>query len=170
MPLKNSFVDKVQHLLLEANTDLLFLAKSAFVFVVFIGGVGPLCRVNWATINQNFSPLKSIPTCKIPPNQFVFCPASMGNCTSKDEKDQKKLNRRIDEQIRKDQSMQLRVIKLLLLGKLFCSQSLIDFLCFRRRRIRQINDFETDEDFTLEWVWEEWSGANKAGCLFQLYS
>ncbi|CAD5219668.1 unnamed protein product [Bursaphelenchus okinawaensis] len=40
----------------------------------------------------------------------------MGHCTSKDQKDQKRLNRRIDEQIRKDQSMQLRVIKLLLLG------------------------------------------------------
>lgn len=41
----------------------------------------------------------------------------MGHCTSKDQKDQKKLNRRIEDQIRKDQSMQLRVIKLLLLGQ-----------------------------------------------------
>ncbi|CAJ0937425.1 unnamed protein product, partial [Mesorhabditis belari] len=40
----------------------------------------------------------------------------MGHCTSKDTKDQKKLNRRIEEQIRKDQSMSLRIIKLLLLG------------------------------------------------------
>ncbi|KAI6214082.1 hypothetical protein M3Y94_00226700 [Aphelenchoides besseyi] len=40
----------------------------------------------------------------------------MGQCASKDQKDQKKLNRRIDEQIKKDQSMSLRVIKLLLLG------------------------------------------------------
>ena len=44
----------------------------------------------------------------------------MGHCTSKDHKDQKRLNRRIEEQIRKDQSMSLRIIKLLLLGKL-CS-------------------------------------------------
>uniref|UniRef100_A0A915AXA7 Guanine nucleotide-binding protein alpha-7 subunit n=2 Tax=Parascaris univalens TaxID=6257 RepID=A0A915AXA7_PARUN len=40
----------------------------------------------------------------------------MGHCASRDQKDQKKLNRRIDEQIRKDQSMSLRIIKLLLLG------------------------------------------------------
>uniref|UniRef100_A0A915EKI6 Uncharacterized protein n=1 Tax=Ditylenchus dipsaci TaxID=166011 RepID=A0A915EKI6_9BILA len=40
----------------------------------------------------------------------------MGHCTSKDDKDQKKLNRRIEDQIRKDQSMSLRIIKLLLLG------------------------------------------------------
>uniref|UniRef100_A0A914R4D9 Uncharacterized protein n=1 Tax=Parascaris equorum TaxID=6256 RepID=A0A914R4D9_PAREQ len=41
----------------------------------------------------------------------------MGHCASRDQKDQKKLNRRIDEQIRKDQSMSLRIIKLLLLGQ-----------------------------------------------------
>ncbi|EJW86553.1 hypothetical protein WUBG_02533, partial [Wuchereria bancrofti] len=40
----------------------------------------------------------------------------MGHCASRDQKDQKNLNRRIDEQIKKDQSMSLRIIKLLLLG------------------------------------------------------
>lgn len=40
----------------------------------------------------------------------------MGHCTSKDQKDQKRLNKRIEDQIRKDQSMSLRIIKLLLLG------------------------------------------------------
>lgn len=40
----------------------------------------------------------------------------MGHCTSKDQKEGKRLNRRIDEQIKKDQSMSLRIIKLLLLG------------------------------------------------------
>uniref|UniRef100_A0AC34RA28 Uncharacterized protein n=1 Tax=Panagrolaimus sp. JU765 TaxID=591449 RepID=A0AC34RA28_9BILA len=40
----------------------------------------------------------------------------MGTCTSKDTKEQKKINRRIEEQIKKDQSMSLRIIKLLLLG------------------------------------------------------
>ncbi|VDL71563.1 unnamed protein product [Nippostrongylus brasiliensis] len=39
----------------------------------------------------------------------------MGHCTSKDQKEGKRLNRRIDEQIKKDQSMSLRIIKLLLL-------------------------------------------------------
>jgi hypothetical protein len=41
----------------------------------------------------------------------------MGHCASREEKDQKKLNRRIEDQIRKDQSMSLRIIKLLLLGE-----------------------------------------------------
>jgi len=40
----------------------------------------------------------------------------MGHCTSKDTKEQKRINRRIEEQIKKDQSMSLRIIKLLLLG------------------------------------------------------
>lgn len=40
----------------------------------------------------------------------------MGHCTSKNQKDQKRLNKRIEDQIRKDQSMSLRIIKLLLLG------------------------------------------------------
>ncbi|KAK6749430.1 hypothetical protein RB195_001813 [Necator americanus] len=41
----------------------------------------------------------------------------MGHCTSKDQKEGKRLNRRIDEQIKKDQSMSLRIIKLLLLER-----------------------------------------------------
>lgn len=49
--------------------------------------------------------------------RFYF--SKMGTCTSKDTKEQKKINRRIEEQIKKDQSMSLRIIKLLLLGKLF---------------------------------------------------
>uniref|UniRef100_A0A183BYK9 Guanine nucleotide-binding protein alpha-7 subunit n=1 Tax=Globodera pallida TaxID=36090 RepID=A0A183BYK9_GLOPA len=40
----------------------------------------------------------------------------MGHCTSKDQKDQKTHSRRIEEQLRKEQSMNLRIIKLLLLG------------------------------------------------------
>uniref|UniRef100_A0AC35U4A1 Guanine nucleotide-binding protein alpha-7 subunit n=1 Tax=Rhabditophanes sp. KR3021 TaxID=114890 RepID=A0AC35U4A1_9BILA len=40
----------------------------------------------------------------------------MGQCTSQDQKDQKKVNRKIEDRIKKDQSMSLRVIKLLLLG------------------------------------------------------
>ncbi|KJH47196.1 hypothetical protein DICVIV_06712 [Dictyocaulus viviparus] len=40
---------------------------------------------------------------------------TMGQCISKDQKEGKRLNRRIDEQIKKDQSMSLRIIKLLLL-------------------------------------------------------
>lgn len=41
----------------------------------------------------------------------------MGHCTSKDQKDQKRLNKRIDDQIKRDQLTSLRIIKLLLLGK-----------------------------------------------------
>lgn len=40
----------------------------------------------------------------------------MGHCASKNEKDKKKLNRQIEDQIKKDQSMSLRIVKLLLLG------------------------------------------------------
>ncbi|MFH4982276.1 hypothetical protein AB6A40_008985 [Gnathostoma spinigerum] len=40
----------------------------------------------------------------------------MGSCASRDQKEQKRLNRKIDEQIKRDQSATLRVIKLLLLG------------------------------------------------------
>ncbi|CAK5108057.1 unnamed protein product [Meloidogyne enterolobii] len=40
----------------------------------------------------------------------------MGRCTSKYQKDQKKQTRKIDEQLRKEHSMDMRIIKLLLLG------------------------------------------------------
>lgn len=43
----------------------------------------------------------------------------MGHCVSKDEKDKKKLNRQIEDQIKKDQSILLRIVKLLLLGKFY---------------------------------------------------
>uniref|UniRef100_A0A0M3HQ61 Uncharacterized protein n=1 Tax=Ascaris lumbricoides TaxID=6252 RepID=A0A0M3HQ61_ASCLU len=52
----------------------------------------------------------------------------MGHCASRDQKDQKKLNRRIDEQIRKDQSMSLRIIKLLLLERIMPTR-VIEFTC-----------------------------------------
>lgn len=41
----------------------------------------------------------------------------MGHCSSKEEKEARKRNRKIEEQMKKDQSMSLRTIKLLLLGK-----------------------------------------------------
>ncbi len=40
----------------------------------------------------------------------------MGHCASREEKEQKKKNRRIEDGLKKDQSMSLRTIKLLLLG------------------------------------------------------
>ncbi len=51
------------------------------------------------------------------PARYSIAFSSMGHCASREEKDQKKLNRRIEDQIRKDQSMSLRIIKLLLLGE-----------------------------------------------------
>uniref|UniRef100_A0A915K0G7 Uncharacterized protein n=1 Tax=Romanomermis culicivorax TaxID=13658 RepID=A0A915K0G7_ROMCU len=40
----------------------------------------------------------------------------MGHCASREEKEAKKRNRRIEEQMKKDQTLSLRTIKLLLLG------------------------------------------------------
>ena len=42
--------------------------------------------------------------------------SSMGQCASREEKDQSKVSRKIEDQIKKDQSVNLRVMKLLLLG------------------------------------------------------
>ncbi|VDO27794.1 unnamed protein product [Onchocerca flexuosa] len=53
----------------------------------------------------------------------------MGHCASRDQKDQKNLNRRIDEQIKKDQSMSLRIIKLLLLVCMHFTQPLKIYIC-----------------------------------------
>ncbi|EPB80441.1 hypothetical protein ANCCEY_00538 [Ancylostoma ceylanicum] len=53
----------------------------------------------------------------------------MGHCTSKDQKEGKRLNRRIDEQIKKDQSMSLRIIKLFI-NTLIPSLSHLSLLLF----------------------------------------
>lgn len=41
----------------------------------------------------------------------------MGHCASREERAARKRNRKIDEQMKKDQTLSLRTIKLLLLGQ-----------------------------------------------------
>ncbi|KAL6740775.1 hypothetical protein Aduo_014097 [Ancylostoma duodenale] len=59
----------------------------------------------------------------------------MGHCTSKDQKEGKRLNRRIDEQIKKDQSMSLRIIKLLLLEQILRRQPAALSVAFSGNRV-----------------------------------
>lgn len=72
----------------------------------------------------------------------------MGHCASRDQKEQKKLNRRIEEQIRKDQSISLRIIKLLLLGAGESGKSTI----LKQMRILHKDGFSKHDLESIRWV------------------
>ena len=66
----------------------------------------------------------------------------MGQCASREEKDQNRRNRRIEDQLKKDQSMNLKIMKLLLLGtfsRFLYTKSLVNFEALARVASRQFS-------------------------------